>query len=125
MKKFKIKYVTSPIVLIALAVAVIAGYLVYWDINGPKPVVANTTPEVVSDYTFKAVKLNKNTFVEVYKKNELAQTVLVQYGTIDEKSFTVSPDQNSVTFTITIAQAEGTKTVQGMIDLKTYKYTTK
>jgi hypothetical protein len=122
MTKLKMKAPSSPIIVIALAVAVVAGYLVYWNNIQPQAVVADTTAEVVqTDFSFKSVKVGGNSFVEIYKKNELVQTVIVKLGIVDETSFKVSTDQSSVSFDVT----SGKSKLTGVINLKTFKYSVK
>jgi hypothetical protein len=122
MTKLKIKSPVSPILLIALAVAVVAGYLSYWNNLQQKTVVADTmVQEVKSDFTFKASKAGGNSFVEIYKQDKLIQTVMVKSGTVDAASFKVAPNDSSVSFTVTTGKTK----MQGMIDLKTFKYTAK
>lgn len=83
MKKINKK---SPptLILIALAVAVVFGYLSYWQnihrstFNVPVDTHATTTAKTESVYTYKTVKVGAKTFTEKYKDGELVETVLVK-----------------------------------------------
>jgi hypothetical protein len=103
MKKLKIKTPKpTPIIIIALSVAVVAGYLGYSNSLEAKRTAAleksKDEVEVKTDFSFKTVKSGAGNFIEIYKKGELVNTVLVKDGTVVERSFKVSPDNKYVAF---------------------------
>jgi hypothetical protein len=123
----KIKNPTSPILVIAVCVAIVSGYLVYSNNLEKSQSEQKSAPveQVKSDFSFKSVSKefpDKEVFVEIYKKDELVQTVLVGDEKDRADAFTISPDGKNVAFKVLTIGGTCVAVQSPMtIDLTTFK----